>query len=142
MTSTVVRAPSLKAAAQARQDERDRKFTALWRNADQAGRDAVAAATVDPMIVTGTRPDGTSQSWYVADGVCGFAWVNFPGNTAFARWAKAQDLVRRDSYYGGVTYWVGGYGQSMQKKETYARAFAEVLRAAGVAKVSAQSRMD
>lgn len=119
----------------------------LFNQADAAGRAAVAAFTPVPMVVGNaigfsSQIDYSKPTEYVADGVCGFAWVNVkPGNSAFANWLKKSGKGRSDSYYGGVTIWVSDFNQSMQKKEVYANAFAEVLKNAGI-KAYAASRMD
>lgn len=42
---------------------------------------------------------------------------------------------------GGLQYWVSQGGQSMQRKEAFARAFASVLKANGI-DAFADSRMD
>ena len=125
-------------------------FKSLHESADQAGRNAVKELQVVPMVVgEETYPfsgvmDNTKPRHFVADGVCGFAWVNIkPGNSKFANWLKKNRIARSDSYYGGVTVWVSDYNQSMQKKDAYARAYAEVIRAAGVVKSCyAMSRLD
>lgn len=122
------------------------KFKALWAEADAAGKAAADACTPRPMIVGeakslfGSEIDYSKPTYYVADGVCGFAWVSFKGNTAFGRWAKQAGLASK-GYPTGLQLWVRGYGQSMQRKEAYAQAFAETLRTAGIT-AYAQSRMD
>lgn len=121
---------------------------ALYKMADEAGRKAVEALQVSPMIVTQRENpfDDTSalkKAWYVSDGVCGFAWVNIkPATSKFAKYLVSIGIARKDSYYGGICVWVRDYGQSMQKKEAYAHAFADVLRINGIEKVYASSRMD
>jgi hypothetical protein len=76
----------------------------------------------------------------VMDGVCGFAWLTFSdGRKSFPRWAQKVGLARKGYY--GVSIWVSDYGQSMERKEAFAQAAAEVLREAGV-RCYAQSRMD
>ena len=111
----------------------------LCKSADEAGKSAVAALEVQPMVVQDQR---TGQQWLVGDGVCGFAWVNLkPGNCALAKYMKNNKIARTDSYNGGVQIWVSAYGQSMQKKEAYAYAYAEVLKKDGY-KAYAGSRMD
>lgn len=122
-------------------------FEELYNRADAAGRAAVSGFTPVPMVV-GTaigfsnQIDPSKPTYFEADGVCGFAWVNVkPGNSAFANWLKKSSKARPDSYYGGVTIWVSEFNQSMQKKEVYAHAFAKVLAEAGV-KAYAASRMD
>lgn len=114
-------------------------FEALFAKAHTAGHAAATACVPDPMVVVDSA---RCECYHVSDGVCGFAWINIkPGGSAFARFLKARSLARTDSYYGGVTVWAGDYGQSMERKEAYARAFAAVLREAGINAYS-HSRMD
>jgi hypothetical protein len=122
-------------------------FEALYKAADAAGDRAAKALTPVAMIVGepttpfGSDIDYSKPTYYEADGVCGFAWIKVkPGTSAFARWLRAEK-GQRTSYSGGVDIWVSGYGQSMQRKEAYARAFAAVLSAAGI-NAYAMSRMD
>lgn len=76
-----------------------------------------------------------------ADGVCGFAWVNVrPGNSSFARWLTKTNIGRA-AYEGGVQLWISHFGQSMERKSAYARAYAQVLTDAGI-RAYAESRMD
>jgi hypothetical protein len=110
-------------------------FDALWQDAYQAGLDAVDKLNVRPMVVS-----GGGKSWYVPDGVCGFAWVTVPGNSAFGKWGKAKGLFSK-AYPKGLWYWVGEFDQSMQKKEAFAAAVAAKLRDAGIDAYS-NSRMD
>ena len=126
---------------------------AIYEEAHAAGMAAASKCVPTPMIVTQHQDpwDNTSpvvkQYAPVMSGVCGFAWVNVrPGTCSFARWAKKQDLGYSDSYYGGYTIYVSGKHfpgceQSMEIKEAYAQAFAEVLRDYGIGAV-ARSRMD
>lgn len=123
----------------------DAEFQALWDKAMAAGREA-GTRTVPHVMVVG-EADGLSDRfkpgatlYRVPEGVCGFAWVNFKGNTAFGRWAKRTGKARTGTY-GGLTYWVGDYGQSMERKEAHARAFAAVLTQNGIT-AYAESRMD
>lgn len=120
----------------------------LYAAAREAGLEAVRNLKVVPMVVGTPKSlwsnefDTSQPTYYVEDGVCGFAWVNVkPGNSKLANWLKANGLARSDSYYGGVTVWIGEFNQSMQKKEAYARAFAKVLSDNGVRAYS-DSRMD
>jgi hypothetical protein len=120
----------------------------LYAKADAAGKQAVYSAKVQPMIVGSAKSvfsneiDYSKPVDFVEDGVCGFAWVNIkPGNSKFANWLKKNKLARSDSYAGGVVVWVSAYNQSMQKKEAYASAFADVLVAEGI-KAYSDSRMD
>ncbi len=108
---------------------------------------AVEKLHVVPMIVQGHENplDDSSpvvKQYFVEDGVCGFAWVNIkPANSAFGRWVKENQLGRPDSYAGGICVWIHDFNQSMQKKETYASAFAGVLRQHNIT-AYASSRMD
>ena len=125
-------------------------FSLACLEAQEAGRKAVCT----PMVVTQheNMADDASpaeKQWYVADGVCGFAWVNvYPGNCPFANWLKATKRGEHDSYYGGVS--VNGIGyrdergnwsQSMTRNEAYCHAFAVVLNQKGI-NAHARSRID
>lgn len=122
-------------------------YPAVWKQADTAGKAAADACVPVPMYVgTPTHPlghdiDPSKPVYHVPDGVCGFAWVNWKGNTGWGRWTAREGLTRKDTYYGGQTYWISGYGQSMERKEAYARAFAAVLNEHGIP-ATAMSRMD
>jgi len=122
------------------------EFKKWYDEADQAGKAEAGKLVPVPMVVQqlSNVMDDTSpvkQEWLVSDGVCGFAWVKvYPGNCPFANWMKKQGLADK-SYEGGVSLWVSGYGQSMQKKEAYAGAFAKVLQGYGL-RAYAGSRMD
>ena len=134
----------------------EREAAALIERAEAAARVAYEAATPTPMVVGTPKNmvaslmggDGggfdTSQPVYtVPGGVCGFAWVNIgPGNTSFARHARKLAGARKH-YYGGmeVRPSVGRMDQSMQRKEAACRAYADVLREAGIPAYM-QSRMD
>lgn len=98
-------------------------FQTIYDLAHAAGMAAVNKLKVVPMVVQqhqNVMDDNSpvTKKWYVADGVCGFAWVNVkPGNSAFANWLKVKKLASRDSYYGGVSIWISDFNQSMQKKK-------------------------
>lgn len=113
-------------------------FSSLLAQAKAAGMAAGMAAAPVPMIVSGGVPGQPQQSWFVSEGVCGFAWVKVAGNTSFGRWAKAHGFSK---WSRGLAFWVGEFGQSMARKEAFARAFAQVLNAAGI-EAFAESRMD
>lgn len=122
-------------------------FSELYSKAQAAGVLAASGAKVAPMVVyeadvLSGQPVAGGKSWFVEDGVCGFAWVNVkPGNCAFANWLKAKGYGRADSYAGGVCIWISDYNQSLQRKEAHAHAMAKVLSDAGI-KAYAGSRMD
>lgn len=127
----------------------------ILAEADAAGRAAVAVAKVTPMIVGSAKSlfsneiDYSQPTEFVEDGVCGFAWINvypeFKGNTKLGKEERkvlerlgfSKDWENNKRFY----LWVSDFNQSMQKKETYARAYAKVLSANGVT-ASSMSRMD
>jgi hypothetical protein len=121
-------------------------YAALYAAADAAGKQAAEAATPTPIIVgEETSPfsgqvDYTKPTYFVSEGLCGFAWVSFKGNTGFGRWAKKTGKAK-PAYGGGLRVSVFGYNQSVTRKEAYAQAFAAVLREAGVT-AYAESRLD
>jgi len=102
--------------------------------AHNAGMLAAESAAVEPMVVI-----DNATRYFVEGGVCGFAWINIPARGAHVKEAKA--FGARKGYPKGLTIWVSHFGQSMQRKETYAHAFAESLRSAGI-DAYADSRMD
>jgi hypothetical protein len=120
-------------------------YQQLWDQAVEAGMVAGNAAQPVPMTVRGSGIliNGVpinNEVYHVAEGACGFAWVSFPGNDAFGRWAK-QHAGASKHYPSGLCHWVSQFNQSVARKEAYARAFAQVLRDAGV-KAYADSRLD
>jgi hypothetical protein len=118
----------------------------LYLTAHKAGLKALLAVTPSPVVVVerANPLDENSaivDAEYVPGGLCGFAWVVIkPGSSDFARWLLRKGLARRREG-GGIQIWVGGGGQSVECKEVYARAFAEVLRANGI-DAYAESRLD
>ena len=73
---------------------------------------------------------------------CGFAEVVIrPANCKFAKWLVSEGKASKRYNNGGVGIWVDLFGQSMVAKETYARAFNDVVVDAGV-KSGYNSRMD
>jgi len=129
------------------------EFAKLWADAHAAGMAAGNAVRPTPMVVCNgdVRINGAPLDPYkpatdivdvVADGACGFAWVVVrPGSCSFARWAVKEREGRKE-YGGGVRVrWVGEFNQSLERKDAYAKAFADVLRAAGI-NAYAHSRMD
>lgn len=135
-------------------------YEQVHKEAVEAGFAALKAATPTPMVVSQhAHPfDDSSevvQSWYVSEGVCGFAWVQVKGNTAFARWVRkhhwGDDLDRwvaeaeggrwSKGYPSGYHFWVWAGGQSYERKLAFARAYAEVLQSYGV-EAYASGRLD
>jgi hypothetical protein len=108
-------------------------YQAIFNEAHAAGMAAGEAAVPQPMYIQGYAP--------VMDGVCGFAWVHLPDARApFAKWARDNNKGHK-SYRNGFDLSVDGFNQSMQRKEAYARAFANVLKQHGV-DAYMQSRID
>ena len=82
-----------------------------------------------------------SKKTYVLEGLCGFAWINIsPARGAFVTYLKSINVGGK-AYYGGYEIWVREFGQSVDRKEAFAGAFAEVLRKYGI-NASAGSRLD
>lgn len=121
-------------------------FECLYELARNAGMGAALGAKPVPMFVSQPSDPLNDNSvpkamWYVPEGVCGFAWINVrPGFSSFAKWLVKNGKARA-AYSGGVDIWVSEFGQSMDRKEAYAHAFAKVLSDAGV-NAYASSRMD
>ena len=120
----------------------------IYAEAHSAGMAAGHGCTPTPMVVgTPTTPlgddiDYTKETYYVADGMCGFAWINIkPARGKFVKYLKDNNIGRKDSYYGGWTIWVSEFGQSVTRKENYARAFAKVLGDNGITAYN-MSRLD
>lgn len=123
-------------------------FSTVYNNAHANGMAAVKEMTPTPMIVgtpttlLGNEIDYSKKTYCVADGVCGFAWVNVkPGTSAFAKWLKKKGYARKDLYYGGVTVWVGDFNQSYERKMAYASGFAATLTEAGI-NANSNGRLD
>jgi len=113
--------------------------TAAYKNAQPA-----------PMAVYETAglsdaPKPGGKSWYVSEGVCGFAWVTIhPATSSFARWLSKEKIGYK-AYTGGwqipMHFFVGQMGQSMERAEAAAHAVANLLCQEGI-DTHASSRMD
>lgn len=119
----------------------------IYKAAHEAGMKALKAARPTPMVVgTPTTPLGNDIDYskpveVVEGGMCGFAWVLLTnGRCSFARWV-VKNRKGRKSYYGGIRIPVHEGGQSIQRKEAYAGAFARVLNDVGI-DAYADSRLD
>lgn len=110
-------------------------YVNLIHNAHIAGQIAARECVPTPMVVKGY------ESTPVMGGVCGFAWIEVrPRTSPLAKWLKTQGHSSSD-YHKAVLVWVHQYGQSMARKEAYARAYAQVLRDSGYV-AYANSRID
>lgn len=108
-----------------------KEFAELWRKARTA---AQSAAELENAKLGDENRRGFD---------CGFAWVNFPGNTAFARWAKKHDVngnpvadenhgaIAGKHYPSGCCIWYSRLHsvptQSVSVHEAAARAARDVL---------------
>ncbi len=117
---------------------RDAEFAAIVAEGHAAGMAAAATITPEPMIVIDTLSGKVYEP--IADGVCGFGWIWFKGNTAFGRWAKKTG-VAGTGYPNGLTIWIRDHRQSLTLKAAHARAFAAVLGTHGITAYG-QSRID
>jgi len=126
--------------------QQDKEFQAIIDKAHANGMIAGNDCIPTPMLVgSPTTPlgddiDPNKKVYRVEGGVCGFAWTHIAGNTPFGRWAKKKGLASKD-YPNGLCFWVREFGQSMTRKEAYAREFAKVLNEANI-KAYSNSRMD
>lgn len=129
-------------------------FRIICNEAHQAGVAAVEQLKVVPMIVGeetsffSGKLDYSKPTYFVEDGVCGFAWVNvYPANKGNTKLGKEERKLletagfRKNDYERCHQLWISSYNQSMQKKEAYAGAYAKVLRDYGFRAYSG-SRLD
>ena len=109
---------------------------------------------VVPMIVgeetsfLSGKLDYSKPTYFVEDGVCGFAWVSvYPANKGNTKLGKEERKLLETAGFTKNDYdrchqlWISAYNQSMQKKEAYAGAYAKVLRDYGFRAYSG-SRLD
>ena len=129
-------------------------FRIICNEAHQAGVAAVEQLNVVPMIVgeetsfLSGKLDYSKPTYFVEDGVCGFAWVSvYPANKGNTKLGKEERKLletagfRKNDYDRCHQLWVSAYNQSMQKKEAYAIAFSKILNENGITSY-ASSRMD
>jgi len=101
----------------------DQLFANIWTEAYEDGLCAGQNCTPDPMIV-----DDGRQSYFVEDGLCGFAWVHIsPATGSFARWLMKQGYAHT-AYYGGADIWISAHGQSYARKLAHATAMAKAFK--------------
>ncbi|GAA2626333.1 hypothetical protein GCM10010411_74030 [Actinomadura fulvescens] len=97
------------------------------------------------------------QAWMDYDGPTGwsgFAWLEIPARTEFARWLAGTGRARRDKEEPGITIeagnadlmeWAGGDAslyQCVNRRTAWASAFAQVLRDGDLADVRVRTRLD
>ncbi len=109
----------------------------VWNAAHRAGMAAGTAKVPTPMVVQAHKDvfDDKSpviEEWRAPQGVCGFAWIVVrPGNCSFARWCRKNKNTSK-AYRGGEHLSVQMFGQSMERKQAYGAAFANVLESHGI----------
>ena len=127
-------------------------YDLILKEACLAGEQAAEAKVPTPMVVAQRKDvlndnSEIEKTWFVPQGVCGFAWVETyeHGNGPFVKYLKANPVnsYECDKKYGGgyYVYWVLKYGQCYEKKVAYANAFAAVCQNYGL-KVYAGDRLD
>jgi hypothetical protein len=127
---------------------KDDKITKDILDALEIGINAGKICKPEPMIV---RDMGSNQTWNVPDGPCGFAWVEFKGNSKIGR--RIKEMFGEDSprnllvsaykgYPTGIHLWVSAFGQSYDRKNAMANAVAAHLRACGYESVYGNGRLD
>jgi len=124
------------AAEKADRVNRYAKYQEIIDQAYKAGIEAGKNARPIPMYVI----DQGIPIDRIDDGACGFAWIAFPGNTSFGKWAKKQGLAS-SHYPSGLCIWVNEFGQSVDRKSAFAGAYAKVLKENGIDAYSG-SRLD
>lgn len=106
------------------------QFLRVWNEAYRLGMEAGQGAKPVPMVVSDSSAYAPKE-WLVADGVCGFAWVQMAGNSRFARWALKIGIASK-AHPSGIALRCREFGQSMQRKEMWAYAVANYLRTNGI----------
>lgn len=125
-------------------NERDNVFAKIFEQAHLAGMEAANNCRPTPMVVQEIKNQlddnsKVTKEWVIADGVCGFAWVEIkPGNCAAANYMKRKILNKKN---GKAVLFVHQFNQSMERKQAYAYAYANVLNNNNI-KAYAYSRMD
>ena len=124
-------------------------YEKILAEAHEAGMAAGSAKVATPMTLVESdlfdNPIG--KTYYVPEGPCGFAWVvtHEHGNGKFVKYLKSISdgmSVGSKYYYGGYyVKWVRDFGQSIEKKEAYADAYAAILKDHGIRAYSG-SRLD
>jgi len=123
-----------------------KKILAYAHNAGMAAGSA-KVATPMTLVESDLFDNPIGKTYYVPEGPCGFAWVvtHEHGNGKFVKYLKSISdgmSVGSKYYYGGYyVKWVGEFGQSIEKKEAYADAYAAVLKDHGI-KAYSGSRLD
>lgn len=126
----------------------DRQCYYLYWKASRAGFKAFEDCNPTPMVVGTAKGlsneiDRSKEMHYVSDGVCGFASIKiYPARGRFVKWLKDMN-IGYTSAQGGYSLNVSSakFGQSLERKEAYAKAFTKVLQNNGL-EAYVESRMD
>lgn len=120
----------------------------IYREALDAGHAALRVCIPTPVTFVQHEDmlddkSPVKESWFVPDGLCGFAWVHMKAKGVAGQWIRALKrngiaggenergpniTINHDSYFHHYSYWVGEGNQSIAKKEAFAEAFANVLK--------------
>ena len=103
----------------------------LYGEAHTAGLAAMYAVVPTPRVM---RPnwDSPLTMSYEPEGQVGYAWIAVASNTSMGKWLVKHKYGQRSAFEPEVQVWVEEGGNSYERKQAYAAAFAEVLRKAGV----------
>ena len=131
-------------------EERDQKFETLMNQLAGIADAAYMAAQPAPMAVYETAglsdaPKPGGRSWYVSEGVCGFAWVVIkPATSSFAKYLARKEIGYK-AYDGGwvlpMHHFIVNMSQSLERAEAASYAVAQELRKHNI-NCFATSRMD
>jgi len=124
-------------------------YSLIHEDCHAAGLAAGIKAETNAMIVGSPKSlldneiDYTKKTYLLDEGPCGYAWVTIrPGNSKLANAYKKLGLAKK-AWNGGVDFWVSEFGQGVQRKEAYARAYAAKLQElTGHDRVTVGSRLD
>jgi hypothetical protein len=142
----------------------EKDWLSVYNTACKSGRDALDKVTPVPMVVQQHKNilndnSPVTKEWYIEGGVCGFAWVSINIRKGKSNKGTTRDFITAmkksgivgdikdgcsitySDYEKGYLFFVHDGGQSLQRKEAYAQAAAEVLRNNGINAYS-RSRMD
>ena len=124
-------------------------YTKIMAEAHVAGMVAGNGKVATPMTLVESDlfDNQIGKTYHVSEGPCGFAWIvtHEHGNGTFVKYLKSlsDDMSVGHKYHYGGYYvkWVGEFGQSIEKKEAYADAYAAILKGYGI-KAFSRSRLD
>jgi len=128
------------------------KFEIAFAEAKEAAKQAFDECQPVPMVVGepstpfGNDVDMNKPVHFVADGVCGFAWVNVYADRRKPEGKALKEAgVKWDDYRKAFSIWadnfVPGAGQGMQRKAAACQAAARVFREHGY-RAYADERID